>query len=143
MNDGVMVAYLPTDTEWCKQESPHMTLVYAGTTSDFPFENLNALGKDAITSARITGSMVLDVVGTDTFGDDERVDVLLFHPTPKLWAARNVVEKWNDSTHPFVPHATIGPQGSAFSSVLPSRLYFNKIVVSYGSRMMSFDLDRM
>ena len=143
MRDGVMIAYLPINGEWCRQELPHMTLVYCGTTNEFRYEDFNALVKDAISVGRITQYMSMRVINVDTFGDlEQRVDVLLLHPTPQLLIARKLVEKWDVSKHPFIPHATIGPEGSAFESILPSDIYFNKLIVTYGSRTLTFDLDK-
>lgn len=140
MNDGVMIAYLPTTTYWCRQEFPHMTLVYCGTVDDLKPTALNELAKDAISVARLTGPLMLNVVGTDVFGDEnEKVDVLRLYPTPQLILARQLVEKWNASQHPFNPHATVGPEGSAWGD-LPTNLYFDRLAVSWGTKNMLFQL---
>jgi 2'-5' RNA ligase len=121
-----------------------MTLVYAGTIADLPMSAFNDLAKDAITVARQTGSFSLDVTGIDQFGGDSEdnpsVDVLTLQPIPSLMAARQLVERWNASQHPFSPHCTIGPEGSARGN-LPTRLYFDQILVGWGNRTLSFYLD--
>ncbi len=48
----------------------------------------------------------LKVLGTDIFGDEEKVNVLRLQPTPELLAMRRSVENWNASEHPFNPHVT-------------------------------------
>jgi 2'-5' RNA ligase len=165
MSDGVMIAYLPENGAWCKQDLPHMTLVYAGTLEEFNPSDLNALGKDAISAARVTGPFSLPVTSVEQFGEDEEaLDVLVFYPTPQLILARNIVERWNKSQHAeFKPHAAIGPVGSAFSDKvgyvddgssaneyreydrryirqsLPDRLYFNRIAVCWGDKKLVFN----
>lgn len=163
MTDTAMIAYLPEDGSWCKQDLPHMTLVYAGPIADLQDTDLNAMGKDAISAARITGPFSLPVTSVEQLGEgDEAVDALVLYPTPQLLLARNVVARWNKSEFSeFAPHATIGPVGSAFSdtvpffdqgmdvsesryqmmkrSTLPDRLYFNRIAVCWGDKRMVFN----
>lgn len=140
MSDGIMIAYIPAgDTSWCKQPLPHMTLVYAGTLMDRDPTSFNRIAKDAISAARVTPSFALDVVGVEVFGDDEKVDVLRLESNSKLNSARRVVEHWSMSEHPFNPHCTIGPEGSA-EGILPTRLYFDQILVAWGNRKLSFRL---
>lgn len=143
MNDGVMLAFLPTDGSWCQQPLPHMTLVYAGSMAELPLTAFNELAKDAITVARQTGPFSLDVTGIEQFGGDSEdnpsVDVLTLQPIPQLLAARHLVEGWNASQHPFNPHVTVGPEGSA-SGNLPTRLYFDQILVAWGNRNLAFSL---
>jgi hypothetical protein len=64
VSDGVMLAFLPTDTSWCQQPLPHMTLVYAGTIADLPMSAFNDLAKDAITVARQTEHLASISTGT-------------------------------------------------------------------------------
>jgi 2'-5' RNA ligase len=141
MSTGVMIAYIPTETEWCRQDLPHMTLVYCGSIQDLPLQAFNAIAKDAITAARISGPLMLDVTGVEVFGEaPETVDVLTLQSVPKLDAARKAVEKWNASEYTtYSPHCTVGPEGSA-QGVLPTRLYFDRLMVTWGNRQMSFRL---
>lgn len=163
MNAGVMIAYLPESGDWCKQDLPHMTLVYCGTIDQLQESDLNTMGKDAISAARITGPFSLPVTSVEVFGEgEEAVDVLVLYPTPQLLLARNVVSHWNKSEFKdFKPHATIGPEGSAFAdsvayydqsgevsesryqmmkrSTLPDRLYFNRIAVCWGDKKLIFN----
>lgn len=155
MSKHAMIAFLPSNGSWCKQELPHMTLVYAGETDRLQSGDFNKLAKDAISAGRLTGSFVLQVTGVEELGDDpEKVDVLTFHPTPQLLVARKMVEYWNASQYKdFKPHATIGPVGSAAEianrflddvpenhSVLPTQLWFNKIGAFWGDKQMVFQL---
>jgi len=141
MSDGIMIAYLPTDGSWCKQPLPHLTLVYAGTLQDRNYSDFNQIAKDAILLTRVTPPFSLDVTGVEQFGDDdERVDVLTLSTTPELIRARELVEYWNMSEHKeFNPHATVGPVGSA-RGVLPTKLYFDRIMVAFGNEDMVFRL---
>jgi 2'-5' RNA ligase len=115
MTGQAMIAYLPTNTRWCKQELAHMTLVYAGETEGRSESDFNALAKDMVSVARVTGPFTLQVTGVEEFGeDDDAVDVLTLHPTPQLLVARKMVVGWNASQYTdYKPHATIGPAGSA------------------------------
>lgn len=162
MTDTAMIAYLPEDGSWCKQDLPHMTLAYAGPIADLQDTDLNAMGKDAISAARITGPFSLPVTAVEQLGEsNEAVDALILYPTPQLLLARNVVAKWDTGEFPFKPHATIGPVGSALSdtvpfldqgmdigesryqmmkrSTLPDRLYFNRIAVCWGDKKLVFN----
>lgn len=163
MPDTAMIAFLPEDGSWCKQDLPHMTLVYAGPIEDLQETDLNTMGKDAISAARITGPFSLPVTSVDQLGEgDEAVDALILYPTPQLLLARSIVKHWNKSEFTeFMPHATIGPVGSAFSdnvpyynmgnevsesryqmmknSTLPDRLYFNRIAVCWGDKKLVFN----
>lgn len=156
MTEGAMIAFLPMNGSWCKQELPHMTLVYAGETNSLQPSDFNALAKDAITVSRLTGSFVLPVTGIEEFGNEDKVDVLTLHPTPQLLAARKIVEHWNKSEFKdFKPHATIGPSGSAAGmhnaytdgyanksdETLPTQLYFNRIGAFWGKQSLIFNLD--
>jgi 2'-5' RNA ligase len=163
MNDQAMIAFLPTDTSWCKQEFPHMTLVYAGRITDRAASDFNTMAKDAITCARIMGSFSLEVSGLEVFGPkgstdpSEQVDVLTFLPTSKLLAARQIVDYWNASEFKeFRPHVTIGPTGSAANNPMtdpygksmeisgnpayPTSLYFHQIAACWGDEKLIFNL---
>lgn len=143
MSDGVMIAYLPMDESWCRQDLPHMTLVYAGSVNDLKPTDYNALCKDALMVAKAGRGPTLDVTGVEVFGEgDEAVDVLELYPTPALLVARRLVEKWNGSQYKdFRPHATIGPVGSAdLLSRIPTRITFPRLGVFFGDKKMVFDL---
>lgn len=140
MNDGVMLALLPTNGEWCKQPLPHMTLVYAGTIDDVSYTAFGDLCKDALTVVRLLRRpLLLDVTGVEVFGDEQKVDVLRLGPTPDLLTARKIVEYWNASQHPFSPHATVGPEGSVDGEI-PTKLYFDRLYASWGPRNLTFRL---
>lgn len=143
MNNGVMIAYLPVNSEWCRQPLPHLTLVYCGTIDDLIPSAYNRLAKDAISAGMITGPLTLEVTGVDVFGDDaEKVDVIKLHATPRLLTARKIVEDWNASEHPFDPHATIGPVGLANDVIIPPFIFFDRIMVGWGEERMVFNLSR-
>lgn len=155
-----MIAFLPTNAYWCRQDFPHLTLVFAGDIEDRPLSEFNEMAKDAISAARITKSFSLNVTGVDTLGDEgEEVDVLLLYPTPQLLLAYNLVSgRWEKSEFKgnYLPHATIGPAGSAYAqsplnftdeysykerrNTLPSSIYFDRLAVCWGDTKMIFSL---
>lgn len=139
-----MLAFVPVETYWCKQPLPHMTLVYCGTVEDVSMAQFNDIAKDALAVVRLMKRpFTLDVTGIDTFGGDDadnpKVDVLTLGITPQLQMARRLVQIWNASQHPFNPHATIGPEGSA-EGELPTQLYFDRLIATWGPKQMSFRL---
>lgn len=139
-----------------------MTLVWGGPVADLPDSQFNELAKDAISAARITGSFSLSVTGVQELGGgdtgSQAVDALIFYPTPQLLMARKIVEKWDASGFStYLPHATIGPAGSAAAmSVppnvwpdvngqtpikgLPVSLWFNRILVAWGDKKIAFNI---
>jgi 2'-5' RNA ligase len=122
MSDTAMIAFLPTNGSWCKQELPHMTLVFAGDIADRPTTEFNEMAKDAISAARIVRSFSLTVTGVETLGDEgEEADALIMFPTPQLLVAYNMLApRWNKSEFSeYLPHATIGPAGSAYAQEMP------------------------
>jgi 2'-5' RNA ligase len=160
MSDTAMVAFLPANAPWIKQDFPHLTLVYAGPIAERDRSEFNSMGKDGISAARaMRGSFSLNVVGVETLGDPgEEVDALIMHPTPQLLIARKMVESWNNSEFKdFLPHVTIGPAGSAYASkgstnyedfsysnlrknVLPSSIFFDRLAICWGDDRLIFSL---
>lgn len=161
MSDSAMIAFLPTNGSWCKQDFPHMTLVYAGDITGRPDSEFNEMAKDAISAARVVKSFSLNVVGVETLGDaGEEVDALMLFPTPQLLVAYGLVApRWNKSEFTdYLPHATIGPVGSAHvqgdpfnntddvsyynrrKDTLPASLYFDRLAVCWGDSKMIFSL---
>jgi len=155
-----MVAFLPANGSFVKQDFPHMTLIYGGLITDRDKNDFNAMGKDGISAARATGSFSLNVTGVETLGDaGEEVDALMLYPTPQLLVARQLVEKWDTSGFSeFLPHVTVGPAGSAFAEsvfdqrdelsystrrkdLLPSTIYFDRLAVCWGDDRLIFNLN--
>src|SRR5690348_2540844 len=95
---GVMIALLPTNTSWCQQACPHLTLVDAGTTDDLSPTDFNELGKEASDLSILGRPITLRVTGTEEFGgdspDNPPVEVLTLESTPELRAMRRAVESW-------------------------------------------------
>lgn len=160
MSDSAMIAFLPSNGAWAKQDFPHMTLVYAGLIADRPMTEFNAMGKDAISAARTIGTFSLNVTGVETLGEQgEEVDALILYPTPQLLVARQMVESWNQSEFKdFLPHVSIGPAGSAYAdqvpafpddmslstrqqNTLPSNIYFDRLAICWGDKKLIFNLD--
>lgn len=141
--NGVMIALVPTDTSWCQQKCPHLTLVYAGTIEDLKPSQFNELGKEASDLALLARPISLRVTGTEEFGGDSAdnppVEVLTLESTPELRAMRRAVEGWNVSEWPFNPHVTVGPQGTVVQNA-PTSLYFDKIMVAWGDQELVFKL---
>lgn len=140
---GVMIAFLPTSTEWCQIELPHMTLVYAGEADSFSITDFNTLAKDAASIAQLARPFMLRVSTQDIFGGglDKQVRVLRFTPTSELWAMRRFVEGWNKSEHPFNPHCTVGP-AETFLEFPPRVIGFDRIMVARGDEHMTFWLNK-
>lgn len=159
MFDEAISAFLPTNAEWCTHDFPHMTLVYAGAAEDMDSNSWNSFAKDSISAARVMrGPFSLPVTGVEELGDTEKVDALIMHPSPQLLVARHLMEKWNKSEFKdFLPHATIGPAGSAFTEAisyhdgaedtvrykrqtLPHQVHFNRMAICLGPKRLVFDL---
>jgi len=141
-SQGIMIAFLPTNAEWCSMELPHMTLVYAGTTDKRTPSDFSALAKDASTVAMLFRPFVLPVMDLAVFGEEDKVDVLRFRLTPELLAARRIVEKWNMSQHSFRPHATIGPaQTHVDVRDFPRMVRFDRLMVGWGNEHLTFNLN--
>lgn len=140
---GVMIGLLPIISDWSQLEVPHMTLVYAGEVKDLPATAFNELAKDAASLAQLSRPITLKVKGPEVFGTppDPKVDVLLLQPSTELWAMRRTLEKWNASQHPFVPHVTVGPQGSIIMN-RPDYIAFDKVCVGWGNEYLTFWLKR-
>lgn len=138
-SDSVMIALLPTNSDWSKIECPNLTLVYAGETKDLDITAFNELGKDASMLSMLSKPIILKVVGVEVFGDVDKVDVLRFRPTPELWSMRRAVERWNASEHPFKLHATIGPVGMS-SMDYPAYITFDRIMVGWGDEKLTFSM---
>lgn len=142
-NAGVMVALLPITTDWSQLDLPHLTIVYAGLVKDLPATAFNDLAKDAASVAMLSNVITLKVMGVDTFGDVDKVDVLTLRPSSELLAMRQMLEVWNASQFSFSPHATIGPLGSRMSMpFVPDYLAFDRIMVGWGGENLTFWLRR-
>lgn len=142
MNDfsqSVMIALLPTTTDWCKIDLPHMTLVYVGEIQDLRPIEQNEMSKMALSLALACKPLTLVVMGLDVFGDEDKVEVLRLRPDPELLAMRSMVEHWNGSEHPFNPHVTVGPIGSTGTQI-PDSITFNRIAVGWGNSLLEYKL---
>ena len=135
--NSVMVTLLPTNSEWCKIELPHMTLVYAGEIENLKASAFNDIAKDASLISMTFGRMDLKISGIEIFGDEDKVQVFTFDETPELQAMRKLVESWDASEYAFNPHATIGPIGS-FDGTIPPFISFNRIMVGWGEEQLTF-----
>lgn len=161
MSDTSMIAFLPANGSWAKQDFPHLTLVFGGPIEGRELTEFNDMGKDAIIAARTIGSFSLNVTGVEELGDEgEEVDALILYPTPQLLVARNLVEKWDKSGFPdYKPHVSIGPAGSAYAdnvqvnnnsdmypgqrpAVLPSTIYFDRLAICWGDKRLIFNLSQ-
>ena len=130
---SAMVALLPDgDTSWCLQTLPHVTLVYAGQVDDAAPGTRERLEQACAELALTHAPMIVPVTGVDTFGREERVDVLTL-AVDRLAPLRAAVEWANASEFTeFKPHATVGPEGSAASIDVPATLTFSRLMLSWG-----------
>lgn len=143
-NEGVMIALLPTTTDWCTLDLPHLTLVYAGTISDLKPTDFNELAKDACAIAALANPFHLTVQEKTTFGDNRYpgpVDVFKLMPNTQLWAMRRAVEQWHASEFDFAPHVTIGPAGTNVEYP-PKSIGFDRVYVGWGDDQLTFMMNR-
>lgn len=139
-SDSVMIALLPTSSDWCKIDLPHLTLVYAGEKDDHPETAFNELAKDACTIAMLSNRLHTRVLGTEVFGEEDKVDVLRLELSPELLAMRKIVEHWNASQFPFRPHVTVGPAGEGDQLICPQTISFDRVMVGWGEERLTFNL---
>jgi 2'-5' RNA ligase len=138
--NSIMVAVLPQTADWCKLELPHTTIVYGGEVSSSRPTMFNELAKLASTVAESTSEFLAKVTGVETFGDEEKVSVLVLERTEELLRLRRRFEKWDDSDFStYKPHATIGPEGTVINPV-PMYLVFDRLAVVWGDQILSFRL---
>ena len=138
-SQSVMIALLPTTSDWCHIELPHMTLVYAGKISSLTPGDYNELGKDVLSLSREFKPIELEVIGPDVLGDEEPVDVLTLFETPELLKMRSLVEHWNASKFEFNPHVTVGPLDS-LEGTIPNTLMFDRIMLGWGQKGFNCNL---
>jgi 2'-5' RNA ligase len=148
---SVIVALIPTDDSWCKIEPAHMTIIYVGETTDLKVNRFNELAKDVSSIAMLSNPIMAKVSGTDVFGEEEKVDVMLISPTPEILAIRRMLMDWDNGSFPdFEPHVTVGPEGSMMdwnfkmNSDLPYPMYlnFDRIAVFWGADRINFWLKK-
>lgn len=139
---SAMIALLPVNSDWCRQDLPHMTLVYAGEIGGRSDADFNELAKDAASIAMLCRPISLRVTGIEVFGTDEKVDVLRLQMSSELEAMRRTVERWNASEHSFKPHCTIGPLGSSVSLQqtmdVPRWVAFDRVLAAWGEKSLTF-----
>jgi 2'-5' RNA ligase len=140
-SEGVMIALLPANADWCKIALPHLTLVYAGVKSDLKPTQFNELAKDTAMLAALSFGLGLRVAAREKFGSAGEVDAFRLQPTTELWAMRRAVERWNASEHPFNPHVTIGPAGTPVE-IVPQVIYFDRMYLGWGDESLTFWLKR-
>jgi 2'-5' RNA ligase len=138
-SDSIMIALLPIVSDWCRQDLPHMTLVFAGETKNQKPGAFNEIAKDASMLAMLSNPFTVRTAGVEVFGDQDKVDVIRLRPTPQLYAMRKVVEHWNASEFPFNPHLTIGPTGQPIREI-PGMIAFDKVFVGWGSDQLVFSM---
>ena len=131
-SQAVAVMLLATTSDWCHQDLPHTTLVYAGEVPDLNEITRHELMKVSLAIAMSTARITLEVMGEDVLGDEHKVDVLLLRPTPILLGMRRKLEYWDASQYPFKPHVTVGPVGS-LDEEIPGSISFDRICVGWGA----------
>jgi 2'-5' RNA ligase len=137
---SVMIALLPTTTDWCHIDLPHMTLVYAGEVKDLNHADHNEMAKLSLDLALACEPFSLVVMGVDVFGDEEDpVEVLVLRKDPEVLAMHSVVKHWDKSKHPFNPHVTVGQVGTTGLNV-PDSIAFDRIAVCWGKSKLTYRL---
>ena len=139
--DSVMVALIPSTDDWCRIFPAHTTIVYPGKVVDLDPIVHDELIKLASSVAVLTPPFPVKIIGQEPFGE-ERVEVFRLVNSPELTALRKIFAIWDDSGFPaFVPHATIGPEGTIVENP-PMYLWFNRIMVDWGGEETTFWLRR-
>lgn len=133
---SIMIAFLPLEASWVKQDLPHLTLVFGGEISDRTDQDFKEMMADMVIAATLMPRFSLLSLGVEQFGEGvEQVDVLRFVPTTPLLAVHRVVERWSKSQYmSYNPHVTIGPVGTANSVELPFRVHFDRILLAWGDK---------
>lgn len=141
-SDSSMIAFLPTNAEWCKQDLPHLTLVYTGSVEEGGSDLFQELAFDSAVVATLMPRFTLLSLGVDQFGEaDERVDVLRLVSTSALDAVRRIVARHSKSEYKdYKPHVTLGPVGSSLMTDLPSYVSFDRLVLAWGDQKLLFHL---
>ena len=130
--ESVMVALFPTTGYWTELELPHLTLVYAGETTNLSFTDHNELAKVALDLSLRFPPQILTVADLEVFGEPpSEVDVFSVIPSEDVLNMRDELEIWDEGKYPFNPHVTIGPKGS-FKGLRPKTLTFPTIAVCWG-----------
>lgn len=137
--DG-MIALLPTTTDWCKIELPHMTVVYLGDIEILDMDAYSDLCKRAAAVAQVTGPIGAKVMGTEVLGDEEKVNTLKLEPSPQLMALREFFDEWDQSEFDFHPHCTIGPADGLTPEMIPMYLMFDRLMIGWGDDVITFNL---
>lgn len=143
-DNDVMVALLPTSTEWSSLPIPHLTLVYAGEISKSRPTDFQNLAKECSHLAAISSRITAIVDGKETLGggDNPYVEAYVFKPNSELSAMRHFLEKWNKSEYKeFKPHMTIGPLGSKPPmDGAPVAIRFDRLLVAWGNDQLIFKI---
>jgi 2'-5' RNA ligase len=130
--DSVMVALLPVNRDWCRQDLPHMTISYLGHVPDLRESVHNELLKQALRLSMAYPSLQVPVTNVTEFGTDELVNVLLLEKTTELIQLYEFFKEWDITDFSFTPHCTIGPTGSIVGVRVPEFIRFDRILVSWG-----------
>lgn len=143
-SENIMIALLPTNTEWCKIDCPHLTLVFSGKVADHPVYDFNAMAKDASALASISSPIIGEITGIERMGPpEEPVAALMIRPSVEILAMRSFLEKWDRSEWPdYKPHATIGPYPVGLSGMDVRSLVFDRIMVAWGDTQLVFSLKK-
>ncbi len=138
VEDNVMVSVLPDNDDWCKIDPPHTTLVYVGKVKDLDPLVRDLLIKAVSSIAILTNPFRVKVIGRETFGDSEPVDVFTLAGSSDRMALRALLDSWDDGEFPiYRPHATIGPVGSLVKNP-PTFLLFDRIMIGWGEERLTF-----
>lgn len=139
-HDAVMVALLPTTTNWCRIDLPHLTLSYPGKVQDLMATLQNELIKGALRCSIDFAPFSLAVLSVEEFGVVDKVDVLLLNTSPELQQMYELFKEWDISDHSFNPHCTVGPKGAIVGLTVPEILVFDRICVEWGEAHTVFKL---
>ena len=133
-SESSMVALLPVETDWCRIELPHLTVVYLGNTFELPTSTKNELLKTVAAFSFDYGPLEIPTTGINVFGEaPDEVEVITLTKTKELSQMRDSVARWNASRYKdFKPHCTVGPIGSIVGNI-PQKIVFDRVALFFGA----------
>lgn len=138
--DSGMIALIPSESNWCKIDPPHVTLVYLGKIKDLDPLVKTELIKIVSSLSVLTRPFSVKILKQEVFGDEEKVEVFRLVNTSELSSFRIILDSWDDSEFSvFRPHATIGPEGTIVEDP-PLFLHFNSLLLGWGEERLIFPL---
>ena len=141
-NDSSMIALLPDEAPWVKQDLPHLTLVYSGEVAKLSDQDIILLKGLTRALSLVFRPQLLDSISVDVFGkDDDRVHVVRTSKSDDLTLMRSLAERFDASEYKvYKPHVTVGPIGQTQVSGVPDQILFDRIGLFIGDEKWVYNL---